>query len=205
MPRGNDLVLIGTGSLARSICYSLADTARGGQVTILGRDPSTVREIAIVAGARARANGTSWIFEGISTDIANGPMLTERLAATQPRIILQAASLQSFWETESGTSAWAKMLREGGYGVTIALQAALIDRTALAAAEAAPNAILLNACYPDAVNPLLAQRNRRVLSGVGNIAILEEIVPDRPPGVQLRILSGHREYGWMTSKSRNRL
>lgn len=195
MPRESDLVLIGTGSLARSVCYALADTARGGQVTILGRNAAAVREIAIVAGARARATGNAWLFEGITSDIANGPMLAERLAVARPRIILQAASLQSFWETESGTSAWAATLREGGYGVTIALQAALIDRTALAADEAAPAAILLNACYPDAVNPLLAIRNRRVLSGIGNIAILEAIFQNRRAGAQLRMLAHHYHLG----------
>lgn len=191
MPRGNDLVLIGTGSLARSICYALADTPRGGQVTILGRDAGAVREIAIVASARAQAIGNPWIFEGITTDVANGPMLAERLAAAQPRIILQAASLQSFWETETGTSAWAATMREGGYGVTIALQAALIDGTALATDEATPDAILLNACYPDAVNPLLAMRTRRKISGIGNVAILEAIVRNRSPDAQLRILAHH--------------
>lgn len=195
MPDVNDLVLIGTGSLARSICYALADTMPGGQVTIIGRDAGAVREIAIVAGGRARAMGNSWIFEGIATDIANEQMLAEQLALTRPRIILQAASLQSFWETETGTSAWAVMLREGGYGVTIALQAALINRTALAADEGAPEAILLNACYPDAVNPLLAMRKRRILSGVGNIAILEAIVSTRPPNAQLRMLAHHYHLG----------
>jgi hypothetical protein len=86
-------------------------------------------------------------------------------------------------------------LREGGYGVTIALQAALVDGTAIAAEEAASEALLLNACYPDAVNALLAKRNRRVLAGIGNIAILQAILADPPAGAAVRVLAHHYHLG----------
>lgn len=128
-------------------------------------------------------------------DISNQSFLSDRFASLQPIIILQAASLQSYWETETGTSAWADLLREGGYGITIALQAALVDCTAAAANDAVPSAILFNACYPDAVNPLLTRRKRQVLAGIGNIAILEAAIDVPRPDGELRILAHHYHLG----------
>ncbi|MFI0418722.1 hypothetical protein [Spongiactinospora sp. 9N601] len=47
--------MIGTGGLARSICYSLAGSRVPTQVSVVGRDIGKAAEICYVAGARAFA------------------------------------------------------------------------------------------------------------------------------------------------------
>jgi hypothetical protein len=61
---------------------------------------------------------------------------------------------------------------ETGFGVTLPLQARLAIETAQAIQRIGSPTLFVNACYPDAVNPLLAGLGLPVFCGVGNVATL---------------------------------
>jgi hypothetical protein len=68
------------------------------------------------------------------------------------------------------------MIKQGGFGVTFPLNAELAVRLARVLAEMPGRPLFVNACYPDAVNPLLRSLGLPVVAGVGNVAILAALV-----------------------------
>ncbi|MEU4721981.1 hypothetical protein AB0G06_20365 [Nonomuraea dietziae] len=98
--------------------------------------------------------------------------LPEALANAAPAGVLLAASSQSPWESLSSPSAWTSLLRRGGFGLTLPFQAESAVRAGTALASASPGSWFVNACFPDAVNPVLAACGVPVLCGIGNAGLL---------------------------------
>lgn len=173
----SDILVIGSGSLARTFCYAIALTSqRSLRVCILGRFKSSVDEVVTVSNARAAAFSSKVTFVGDTIDWASENDLADKLGAYSPRLILQSASLQSPWELRTSQSNWGALIKEGGFGITVPLQSALVARVASLIKSLTPSSILVNACYPDAVNPLLHYLGLPVTCGVGNVGILAAVL-----------------------------
>jgi hypothetical protein len=63
-----------------------------------------------------------------------------------------------------------------GYGLTLPLHLVLAQRVGRAAADVVPDALFINACYPDAANAVLVSAGLPVLCGIGNVAILAAVM-----------------------------
>jgi hypothetical protein len=115
------------------------------------------------------------------------------LDGLRPDLVLLAASLQSPWERDGAPSAWTDALAAAGFGLSLPLQA----RFAMTVADAArqTGSVFLNACFPDAVNPVLHALDLPVCCGIGNAATvaasLGAALADRADGAQLRVLAHH--------------
>jgi hypothetical protein len=83
-----------------------------------------------------------------------------------------AASDVSPAETRDPSSAWGDFVRVAGFGVTLPLQACLALRATKACLDASPATTVVNACFPDAVNPVLHAAGLPVACGLGNVATL---------------------------------
>jgi hypothetical protein len=117
----------------------------------------------------------------------------------QPDLILHIASLVSPWELEPG-SRWAELVRRGGFGISLPLQAALVSKVANVMSYCAPDCSLINASYPDAVNPVIAALGLPVLCGVGNVAILAAGYAEQNSlGVPVSILAHHSDLSQIAS------
>ncbi|WP_189866922.1 potassium transporter TrkA [Streptomyces poonensis] len=188
------LVVLGTGSLARSVCCSLAATRSGPlRVTVAGRDVRAADEIAYLAGSRALLSGAPIDFDAAYVD-PGSPAVTELLARTSPRLLVVCASSQSPWERTRHPSAWTDLIAEAGFGLTLPLQAEIPVRAARAVADAAPDTLLINACFPDAVNPLLKTLNLPVLCGIGNAGLVAASLGHAlglGPTPRLKVLAHH--------------
>lgn len=173
-----DLAVIGSGSLARAVCCSLAVAAPFPlRVNVCARDAGMAAEVVYLAGARARLSGMPVRFEA------------RPLVAQDAGLILVCASEQSPWEREWAPSAWTRLIAEAGFGITLPLQASV----AMSVATAGHGATIVNACYPDAVNPLLDACGAPVFCGIGNVGIIAaslaaalDVAPDR-----LKVLAHH--------------
>lgn len=167
------VVVAGSGSLARSVAYSMAEVLRRPTVIwLLARSGPALAEIAYVATTRARCSASPATFHAVAADLACRRALEDRLAEIGPDLVLQCASYQSPWEALDAPSAWTALVRRAGFGVTLPLQAVPALVMARALERAAPAALLVNACFPDAVNPLLGSLGMPVLCGIGNAALL---------------------------------
>lgn len=167
------LVLAGSGSLARSVCRSLAVAVRRPtDVAVVARSAGAVRDICFVAQARAALSGAPVRFTPVVVDLADPAALTGALTDIRPDGALLCASIQSPWERWDAPSAWTSLLDRAGFGVTLPLHAELAIDVGRALHRVRPDAWFLNACFPDAVNPVLAALGVPVLAGIGNVAIL---------------------------------
>ncbi len=205
-PPGNGprhVVVVGSGQLARSLCDSLASmhTSRRMRVTVLARNLTAALGVARGAQVRATVAGTEVDFTAErliaepSTDHGDGYAADAvSMARLRPDVLVCAASAQSPYERVHAPSAWTQLVATAGFGVTLALQAELVSRLAAALAGGAPDAVLVNGCFPDAVNPLLAALDLPVLCGIGNVATLAACLDaalGRPGARRLAVLGHH--------------
>lgn len=163
------------------------------RVVVIGRREAAAADACHVAATRAAiaGRGSAVRFEPA---VAGGPAaIADALGACAPSGVLVCASTQSPWERLSAPSAWTELVRRAGFGITLPFQAEL----ALAAGAALPAGTwLVNACFPDAVNPVLAARGVPVLCGVGNVGILAaglQAALELPDQSRLRVLGHHAQ------------
>ncbi|MFD2767152.1 hypothetical protein [Micromonospora eburnea] len=165
------IAVVGSGSLARSVCYSLAALASPApatpiRVTVLARG-SAASDIAGVCQIRAAVTGGGVTFaaESLHDEV-------DAMARLQPDVLVCCASAQSPYERTTAPSAWTSLIARAGFGATLPLQATLIVRLARAVAQASPRTLVVNGCFPDVVNPLLTALKAPVTCGIGNVSTL---------------------------------
>jgi hypothetical protein len=133
-------------------------------------------------------------FTPVVVEAVDTGALSRACRAVRPSAVLCCSSLQSPWESARAPSAWTKLLTTAGFGLSLALHARLAGLAAQVTAATSPGTPFVNACYPDAVNPLLHARGETVLCGIGNVALL--VAAARPylgtlPEGRLRMIAHH--------------
>lgn len=203
-----DVVIIGTGSLARGVTENLAHSGACGagvgslRIAIVGRSAAKVSQLALIANARAASCGSSTTF--VAAGMANFTALAfSRLVRSfRPKVIFFAASIQSPWESANGPNAWTKLMAQGGFGITLPLQLKLAAEMSQGAAGS--DAAIVNACYPDCVNVVLDRLGLRTTCGIGNSAIVEAFCRSRD-GIgdgDIRVVAHHGHLGgWLKGKT----
>lgn len=119
---------------------------------------------------------------------------TSTIARLQADFVVCCASAQSPYENLAQPSAWTRLIEEAGFGVTLPLQTTVVARVARALAEVSPHTLLINGCFPDAVNPLLASLGLPVWCGIGNVATIAACLQealDLPDQRALAVLGHH--------------
>ncbi|MER5432305.1 hypothetical protein [Streptomyces sp. NPDC002588] len=140
-------------------------------VTIAGRRAQAAAELAHVAGVRAHSAQSTVTFD--AAHAGQQPQdLRQLVAEGAPDLVLVCASSHSPWERERTPSAWTDLVTATGFGLTLPLQADLAARAARAVVATGSDARLVNACFPDAVNPVLDALGLPVLCGVGNAGLV---------------------------------
>jgi hypothetical protein len=168
-----DILIFGTGSFAGRIALDLAATASDPvTVVIAGRNTERLDWLRTAANARAAMFNRPARVASHQVDLSIPNAAAEVIAAVEPKVIVQAASLQSGSVISNQGSAWTKLVAEGGLSATAVLQAPLSIEVARAAKTVRPQAHFINCCFPDVVNPLIAALDLPISCGVGNIAIL---------------------------------
>jgi hypothetical protein len=189
------LVLFGSGSLARAICYALADVATlPAGVVVVARSVAKAAEVCHVAGVRSALAGRPITFRPVLWDSTGTDETAELLAGMLPAGVVLCASTQSPWERLRAPSPWTALLDRAGFGLTLPLHAELALAVSRAVAQGCPGAWFINACFPDAVNALLVASGAPVLCGVGNVALLAaslQAALGLPDQRRLRVLAHH--------------
>jgi hypothetical protein len=188
------IVVVGSGSLAHSICYSLAVVLKEKyRVSICARSREKCDEIRYVATAKAVLFGSPVVFDSFRFD-AQTDDAGELIDRLKPDLLLSCTSYHSPWEGRSQPSCWTELLARAGFGMTLPLQAAFAIKLARAVAESPRTVLFINGCYPDAVNPVLKALNLPVLCGIGNVAVIAATLQaglDITDRRRLRVLAHH--------------
>jgi hypothetical protein len=192
----HDVLILGSGSLAKSICYSLAATGRtDSTVSVVSRSASNAAEVCYVANVRAVLSGTRLRFQQRLVRRYTVDSISAILRKTRPSVLLNCTSYQSPWESTRAPSAWTTLISRVGFGITLPFQSAVAVEAALAIVQVDSAALLINACYPDAVNPLLRALGLPIFCGVGNVTLLAGSIRhalELRPADRLRVLAHHR-------------
>ena len=201
---GASLVVLGTGSLAHATCDALATVSPEPiNVTVVGRSRGKAAAVCYLAGTRAALGGTGVTFQPVAADFDTE--LAGVLAAARPSGVFVCASHQSPWERHTAPSAWTDLLARAGFGLALPLHADIAARVGRLVAAHAPGAWLVNACFPDAVNPVLASLSIPVLCGVGNVGTLAaslQAALGLPDQSRLHVLAHHAQLHSPTDEAR---
>jgi len=172
------IAVIGTGSFAATLVKAiLADRQCRAEIYLIGRSERSIRRAVTRAAARSPR-----VVHEIVLPLGPDADLTTCLQAVRPHLVVVCASLFSPYGTGDIPPPG------GGFATSMLLQAPIAVRAAEAVAKLADRPCLVNACYPDAVNPLLAALNLPVQFGVGNVQTLEAGLALR----DVRIVAHHR-------------
>lgn len=168
-----DILLFGTGAFAQRIACDLAATAGAPvRVVVAGRNRERLAWIRTAANARAAMFGRPAVVATRAVDLTAPEAAEAALEALRPTLVVQAASAQPASVIAGGPTAWTRLVAAGGLSATAVFQAVLTLRVAEAAGTASRRPHLVNCCFPDVVNGLVAAAGHDIACGVGNVAIL---------------------------------
>ena len=173
MAEPTDILILGTGSFAARILFDLAATATAPlTVTVAGRNRDRLDWLRSAANARAHMFDTPIGCLSRMVDLMDQDGTAELLQSCRPAVVVQAASLQPGAVISATGNAWTQLVAEGGLSASAVFQARLSIRVARALQAAHPAGRLINCCFPDVVNGLIAAAGLPIACGIGNVAIL---------------------------------
>ena len=194
-----EIAITGSGSFATEVLHALArQTTDTLDVALIARDPDRISLLSRSAGEIAISAGGQLRVAPVVVDWSDDDLISRIVRELRPKVIVHTASLQSPW-TLGGSDGWSNLLKNVGFAFTLPLQAALAVKLARAIAAESPATALVNACYPDAVNPVVAANELQVSGGLGNVAILATLLwngleASMKQGKQLRMIAHHAHF-----------
>ncbi|MGO4677604.1 hypothetical protein AB4Z40_32410 [Bosea sp. 2YAB26] len=193
---GCDILISGTGGFAARIAFDIAATAdEAVEVIIAGRNRERLNWLRTAANARAALFGKKARFRTHAIDLLAPDASDALLAATDPRIVVQAASIQTSQVIAQSGNAWTQLVAEGGLSATAVFQALISARVAAAITARGKPVTLVNCSFPDVVNGIIVALGHAVACGMGNVAILSNVFGGSaatPPGVDLKVLAHYQ-------------
>jgi hypothetical protein len=168
-----DILIFGSGNFGARIALDLAATApEPVTVVIAGRNEDRLRWLKTAANARAAMfeRPARFLSHQVDLSVPNGA--ASAIMAAEPKVAVQAASLQASAVISQHGNAWTRLVAEGGLSATAVLQAPLSVTVARALKATRPQAYFINCCFADVLNPLIAALDLPITCGVGNVAIL---------------------------------
>ncbi|QEL22343.1 hypothetical protein FQV39_07010 [Bosea sp. F3-2] len=193
---GCDILVSGTGGFAARIAFDIAATAdEPVEVVIAGRNRERLNWLRTAANARAALFGKKARFTTHAVDLLAPNASDEMLAATGPRIVVQAASIQTSQVIAQTGNAWTQLVAEGGLSATAVFQALLSSRVAAAITRGGRPVTLVNCGFPDVVNGMIRAMGHDVACGMGNVAILSNVFAGSvatPPGSEVKVLAHYQ-------------
>ena len=167
------ILIFGTGAFAARIACDIAATARASvRVTLAGRNRERLDWLVTAGNARAETFGSGARFDAVAADLLQPDAAVPVIEQCRPALVVQAASVQTSAVIATRGDAWSRLVAEGGLSATAVFQALLSTRVARAIQSTGSGAQLINCCFPDGVNAMIAGLGLPVACGVGNIQIL---------------------------------
>lgn len=171
-----DVLVSGTGSFAARIVFDIAATATSPvRVVVAGRNRERLNWLTVAANARAVIFGRPAIFRAFEVDFLALDASARLIAAASPKVIIQAASVQTSAVIAKTGDGWSKLVAEGGLSATAVSHALISSRVAAAITASGKPIGLINCCFPDVVNGIIQAMGYEVVSGMGNVAILSSV------------------------------
>lgn len=168
-----DIVVFGSGSFAERIVFDLAATAPDPvKVVVAARNEARLAWLRTAANARATMFSRPCEVFVEPVDLEKIDSASALLSRHRPTLVIQTASSQPGAVIAQTSDAWSQLVAAAGLSTTALFHAVLTLRVARAIAAASPKSLLINCCFPDVANGIVAAAGFPVLCGTGNVAIL---------------------------------
>src|SRR5436305_443018 len=127
------ILVFGTGAFAARIVFDIAATAtQPVRVVVAGRNPGRLAWLVTASAARAVIFASPATFVACKCDLLESAELEAALATERPKVVVQAASVQTSSVIATTGDAWSRLVAEGGLSATAVFQAVLSTRVAAA-------------------------------------------------------------------------
>src|SRR3546814_4542269 len=125
-----DIMVSGTGEFAGHIVFDIAACAdRPVNVMILGRNEARLAWLRTAANARATIFNRPARFFTETCETIDEVTVRRVLQAHRPKVVAQAASLQTAGVLRKTDDAWSQLVRQGGLSATAVFQARSEEHT----------------------------------------------------------------------------
>ncbi|UZJ58016.1 hypothetical protein OKW98_15455 [Pseudomonas sp. KU26590] len=192
------LMLVGAGNLTFQILKILAPRNQFDFVVVGRREEETFRLCNLVALSAAQLNSYISI-DNVTMDVLNVDGMVATLNKYKPDIIMNCASLQSWRIITELPKPIFDELDKGQFGPWLPMHLTLMHSLMIAVKKSEIRITVINAAFPDAVNPILGKVGLAPQLGIGNVANLIPAVRAsialllelNPVDVQARLYTQH--------------
>lgn len=193
------LLIVGNGILAGHVLYILSHGSQYKNIVLASRNmesavrkANTIRQHVLNLGKDLDVQAVPMNLDSLSDSAAT-------IARANPDVIFNTASLQSWWVVNELPADIREMVAETRFGPWLPMHLSPTLKLMQAVREASSDAVVVNAAFPDAVNPVLARNGLAPSIGIGNIAnvvpalriAVAEALDVRPNDVEVRICGHH--------------
>jgi hypothetical protein len=171
--------VVGAGDVGSAVLRQLAASGEFAELWALDIDADRGRVAVHDAAAIASYTVTPPSPHARAVDVLAVDELATTLSDISPDVIVQTATLQSWWViTQLPRDLWRRLEREARFGPWLPFH--LVPATSVLSAVHATNPAtpVVNVAFPDAVNAVLASRGTPATTGAGNSELLA-------PGIRL--------------------
>jgi hypothetical protein len=166
-------VVVGAGDVGAAVLRHLAGSGEFHEVWALDIDAERARLAVHDAVAIASYTASEPSPRSAAADVLNVDELATTLSAISPSVIVQTATLQSWWViTQLPPDTWTRLEREARFGPWLPFHLAPAASVLAAAKSACPGVPVVNVAFPDAVNAVLAALGTPATTGAGNSELL---------------------------------
>ena len=173
------VAVIGAGDIGSAVLRHLALSREIGSLWALDLDAERARRAAADAAAVALYSGASPRVASRQVDVRLPEALSQAVRAIVPDLVVQAATLQSWWVlTQLPGDLWRRLEVGARFGPWLPFHLVTARNVMQAVRELDPRTPVVNLAFPDAVNAVLAAAGLAPTCGAGNSDLLR-------PGIRL--------------------
>jgi Saccharopine dehydrogenase NADP binding domain len=171
------VAVVGAGDVGSAVTRHLALSCDLGELWVLDLDVERARRAAEDAAAVALYTGASPRVTSRQVDVLSPDALHETLAAIGPQLVVQAATLQSWWVlTQLPKDLWRRLEVGARFGPWLPFHLVLARNVMRAVRELETRPLVVNVAFPDAVNAVLAADGLAPTCGAGNSDLLRPAI-----------------------------
>jgi len=164
------IMIMGVGDLSTHVINQLLARPETSRLVLAGRDLPALQQRANLAKFAAANCGNIAEIHAVKADLFNIEETADMLARVKPDIIFMGASLQSWRRIAELPKAIFEQLDEAQFGPWLPMHLTLNYKLMQSVKASNIHTKVINAAFPDAVNPVLAQVNLAPDVGIGNIS-----------------------------------
>ena len=164
------LLVVGNGVLAHHVLYILSHGSRYGRIVVAARDADRVMRQANMLQQHALNLGYHVHLDAIEFNLEKLDECTAAIGRVAADVIFNTASMQSWWVVTKLPEEYRRKVSNARFGPWLPVHLSPTARLMEAVRASGSDATVVNAAFPDAVNPVLSRNGLGPAIGIGNIA-----------------------------------